>query len=464
MTVSRIEEIILSNLVGSDSFCRKVLPFLEDKYFSVRVENIVFKEIRDFFAKYNKLPNQQVLKIAIDDLGNLKQDDYDEAMTLISNLGPVEQNQQWLVERTEKFCRDQAIFIAITDSIAILDGKNTKFNKEAIPSLLQEALAVSFDNAIGHDYFEDADARYESYHLKQDKLPFDLDMFNRITNGGLPKKTLSCILAGTGVGKSLSLCHIAASTLKQGKNVLYITLEMAEEKLAERVDCNLLDVDINDLPRMSKDEFSSRLNKLKRETHGKIVFKEYPTSAGHVGHFRHALEELRVKKGFVPDLVIVDYINICCSQRYKNVATANSYFIVKAIAEELRGLAVEYNVPIITATQTTRTGFSNTDVEMGDTSESFGLPMTLDFMVAIIRTEELDAMGQLMVKQLKSRLGDINYYKKFCIGVDIKKFKLFDVDQPTKDLSGAGKTEPPDTPLYDRSKAAKTESFGLIFE
>ena len=449
---SRVEEVILSNLLANDDYCRKALPFLDEEFFSDKIEKIVFNDIKKFFNEYTKMPTQQILKIGMDDRKDLKQGEYDHAIKLIESLGEAEKNIQWLFERTEKFCKDQALYNAIMESISILDGKNNKFNKEAIPSILQEALAVSFDKTIGHDFFDDADRRYDFYHLKEERIAFGLDMFNKITKGGLPKKTLNVVLAGTNVGKSLFLCSHAADVLRMGKNVLYITLEMAEERIAERIDCNLMDITLDELYHMKKSDFTSRMQEVHAKAQGKLVIKEYPTSAAHAGHFKALLEELKLKKGFIPDLICIDYINICCSQRLKGNASANSYTIIKSIAEELRGLAVEYDVPILSATQTNRTGWQNTDVEMSDTSESAGLPMTVDFLFAMMRTEELDEMGQIMIKQLKSRYNDVNYYKRFVVGVDITKFKLHDVDQPTKDLSDTGREDKDDGPVFDKSK------------
>jgi len=444
----RVESTILSNLVNSEEFCRKVLPFLKTQYFLEKTDQVVFDDIYKFFSKYNKPPSQQILKIHLEDVDGLGQSAYDKASELIDTLNEVEPNKEWLLERTEKFCKDQSLYNAIMESISIMDGKNTKFNKEAIPNMLQEALAVSFDKTVGHDYFGDADSRYDFYHLKEDRIPFGLDIFNKITKGGLPKKTLNVIMASTNVGKSLFLCDAAAKAIKQGKNVLYITLEMAEERIAERIDCNLMGITLDDLYRIRKSEFSSRMNELQSKLHGQLVVKEYPTASAHAGNFKALLDELKTKKNFVPDLVCLDYINICASQRLRGNSMANSYTIVKTIAEELRGLAVEYDLPILSATQSNRGGAGNTDVELTDTSESFGLPMTVDWMVVLMRTEELDQMGQIMVKQLKSRYNDVNYYKRFVIGVDIAKFTLFDVDQPGNDLDDAGRTDENTPPMH----------------
>jgi replicative DNA helicase len=446
----RIEEVILENLLTNDEYARKTVPFIDETYFQDKIDKTVFSCIKQFYDQYNAAPTKAALKLAIDDSKSLRQQEYELANTLVDKLGQSDKNTQWLYDATENFCKDKAVYNAIMTSIGILDGGNTKYDKGAIPSILSEALAISFDKTIGHDYFEESARRYDYYHLKEDRVAFDLELFNKITKGGIPKKTLNIVLAGTNVGKSLFLCHHAASVLKQGKNALYITMEMAEERIAERIDCNLLDITVNDLYKTGKKEFTSKFEDLKAKTQGKLVVKEYPTSSASVQHFKSLLDELKLKKNFVPDIIYVDYINICCSARLKG--DSNSYFLIKAIAEELRGMAVEYDVPVFSATQTTRGGFDNTDVSLTDTSESFGLPATADFMFAMMRTEELDKMGQLIVKQLKSRYNDVNYYKRFVIGIDIQKFKLYDVEQSAQDdIVDKGKTDD-DIPLFDKSK------------
>jgi len=454
MSNERVESVIMEGLIGNEDYARKVLPFIEEDYFSERLDRLLFAEIKRFFTEHGKAPTKKILKLFLDDRKDLRQEELEMATEVVDGFSAPEPNTEWLSQRTEKFCKDKAIYNSIMTTIAIYDGKNTKFNREAIPTLLSEALSVSFDKSVGHNYFQDADSRFEFYHLKEDRIPFDLDMFNKITKGGLPKKTLSCLLAGTGVGKSLFMCHHAASMVRSGKNALYITLEMAEERIAERIDCNLMDVPIDQLVKMKKTDFESKIDGIKSKAHGQLVVKEYPTAGAHVGHFKSLLDELEMKQNFKPDIIYIDYINICISQRYKNAGNFNSYTIIKAIAEELRGLAVEYDVPVLTATQTTRSGSTDTDIDMTDTSESFGLPMTLDFFFAIIRTEELDALGQLMVKQLKNRFNDINYYKRFVIGINLPMFKLYDVDNPTADLSDAGKTDD-DVPVFDSSTFGK---------
>lgn len=450
----RVESTIFEGLIHDEEFARKALPFIQEEYFTERLDCMLFVEIKRFFSEHNKAPTKKILKLFFDDRKDLKQEELDMAIELIDGLGEPEPNKEWLIQRTEKFCKDKAVYNAIMKTISIYDGKNTKYNREAIPSLLSDALAVSFDKSIGHDYFTDADRRFDFYHLQEDRIPFDLEMFNKITKGGLPRKTLSCVLAGTGAGKSLFMCHHAASIIRSGRNALYITLEMAEERIAERIDCNLMDTPIDQLIRMGKKDFVSKIDEIKEKTHGRLVIKEYPTAGAHVGHFKALLDELEMKQNFKPDMIYVDYINICTSQRYKNAGNFNSYTIVKSIAEELRGLAVEYDVPILTATQTTRSGSTDTDVDMTDTSESFGLPMTLDFFFALMRTEELDELGQVMVKQLKNRFNDINYYKRFVVGIALPKFKFYDVDNATADLVDTGKTDD-DVPVFDKSGFGK---------
>ncbi len=455
----RIETIILSNLINDEEFCRKTLPFLKPEYFSERSDKVIFSDIESFFHKYNKLPTQQILKIHLDDRTDMKQSEFDKAVELVDTLVVKEPNASWLLERTEKFCKDQALYGAVLESISILDGKDTKYTKEAIPGLLQDALGISFDNSVGHDFFVDAERRYDQYHTKEDKLPFGLDIFNRITSGGLPKKTLSIVLASVNAGKSLFMCDCAAKALQQGKNVLFISLEMAEEKIAERVDCNLLEINIGDLPKVRKKDFIEGIQELKNKSYGKLVVKEYPTGGAHAGHFKSLIDELKTKKNFVPDFIIIDYLNICASQRIKN-GNSNSYSICKSISEEFRGLAVEYNVPVLTASQLTRSGMTSTDVQMTDVSESIGIVATCDFAINLMRTPELDEIGQVLIKQLKSRLGSVSYYTRFVVGINLDQFKLYDVDQPGANLSDAGKTD--DSPKgYVSSKTINVD--GLDF-
>lgn len=436
---NRIELTILRNLVHNEDYMRKVLPFVRQEYFVDNTDRNVFNLISEFIEKYNKVPTVEALEISLQNT-NASEVDYKQSLELIKLL-PVkeETNQEWLVDETEKFCKDKAVYNAIVRSIGILEGSDKKHSKDGIPSLLQEALGVCFDSSVGHDYFENADDRFDFYHRKESRIPFDLDLFNKITQGGLPNKTLNIALAGTGVGKSLFMCHVAASTLAQGKNVLYITLEMAEERIAERIDSNLLNIEIDQLKDLPKNTFESRLNKLSSKCHGKLIIKEYPTASAHVGHFKSLLNELFLKRSFKPEIIFIDYLNICASSRFKPGGGVNSYTYVKAIAEELRGLAVEFNLPIVSATQTTRSGYSNTDVELTDTSESFGLPATADFMFALISTEELEQLNQIMVKQLKNRYNDPTFHKRFMIGIDRAKMKLYDLEQSAqRDIIDSG--------------------------
>ena len=440
----RIEDVILCNLIHEQEYCRKVLPFIEDAYFDDHGERVLYSAIRDFFGKHNTTPTAQILKIELEGRSDLKQTEFDTLVDKLDEYKTREANQIWLLERTEKFCKDQAIYLSITESLSILEGRNTKFNREAIPSLLQNALSISFDKTVGHDYFDDASKRFEFYHLEEDRIPFDLDIFNKITRGGLPRKTLSCIMAGTNTGKSYFMCHHSAACLKAGYNVLYITLEMAEERIAERIDCNMMGVTVDQLSELDKTTFDSKISREKAKTQGKLVIKEYPTGGASVVQFESLLEELSMKKGFRPDIIMVDYLNICASFKYKS-NNYNSYFAIKAIAEELRGLAVKYNVAMITATQTNRSGMGEqTDMDLTEVSESAGTPMTMDFMVAMMRTEDLDEQGQIMFKQLKTRFNDINYYKRFVVASDISKFTLSDVEQPQKDFHDAGKVDSKD--------------------
>ena len=422
----RIEETILRNLIYNEQYYRKVVPFIKADYFQEYHEKIVFEEIADFAAKYDKVPTKEVLTINLQNRGDLTEETFKDSVQGINSLSDEWVDYDWLLDATEKWCQDRAIYLALMQSIKIADGGDKKFTKGAIPSILQDALAVSFDEHIGHDYIEQSSDRYEFYHRKEEKIPFDLEKFNFITKGGLPNKTLNIALAGTGVGKSLFMCHMAGSALTQGYNVLYITCEMAEEKIAERIDANLLNVNVKDIIDLPEVLFSSKVNEIAKKTRGKLIIKEYPTASAHAGHFKALLSDLALKKDFKPDIIFVDYLNICASVRYKG-AIVNSYTYVKAIAEELRGLAVESNVPIISATQTTRSGYGNSDPDLTDTSESFGLPATADFMFALISTEELEQQGRIMVKQLKNRYNDPTSSRKFMVGIDRSKMKLYDV-------------------------------------
>jgi len=440
MAIERIETTILRNLIFTEQFYRKVVPFLKADYFQEYNEKIIFEEISDFASKYDKVPTQEVLAINLQNRTDLTDEVFQESLSTVSNLSDEWVDYEWLCDSTEKWCKDRAIYLALMQSIKIADGGDKKLSRDAIPSILQEALAVSFDEHIGHDYIEQATDRYEFYHRKEEKIPFDLEKFNYITKGGLPNKTLNIALAGTGVGKSLFMCHMASSVLLQGRNVLYITMEMAEEKIAERIDANLLNVSIQDITELPEVLFTSKVNEIARKTQGKLIVKEYPTASAHAGHFKALLSDLSLKKDFKPDIIFIDYLNICASARYKG-AVVNSYTYVKAIAEELRGLAVESNLPIVSATQTTRAGFGSSDPDLTDTSESFGLPATADLMFALISTEELESQGRIMVKQLKNRYNDPTSNKKFMIGIDRSKMKLYDVADDASAISIEGDEE-----------------------
>jgi len=444
--MSNVEQVILRNVLTNESYMRKVLPFIKPEYFQ-GVYNQLFKEAGKFVAKYNKLPNLDAFKIEIDNSDKFNDDQYQAAMEILPNIFAAEtSDEKWLEDTTEKWCQDRAIHNAIMESISIIDGKHKSLTKNALPDLLSKALAVSFDTNIGHDYIENVNERYEFYHEDEERIPFDIQFFNDITKGGLPNKTLNIALAGTGVGKSLFMCHCAGNVLVQGKNVLYITMEMAEERIAERIDANLLNIPLDQLQNITKDMLTSKVDEIASRTNGKLIIKEYPTGSAHTGHFRALLNELKLKKNFVPDMIFIDYLNICASSRMKGMGGAiNSYTYIKAIAEELRGLAVEFDVPIVSATQTTRSGYSSSDPGLEDTSESFGLPATADLMFALVSSEELEALGQIMVKQLKNRYNDPNHKKRFAVGIDRSRMRLFDIDNPQENLID-------DTPPFDKSQ------------
>ena len=438
---NRIETTILSNLVYNEEYTRKVIPFLKEDYFQDGVEKIIFQTIWAYAEKYKSNPTIDALVIDVQDKA-LNEEQYKKSVDYLSEIEETPTDLDWLTDQTEKWCKDKAIYNAILNGIQIIDGKVKDQSPDALPGILSEALSVSFDKHVGHDYMEQSGDRYEFYHTKEEKIPFDLDFFNRITKGGLPNKTLNIALAGTGVGKSLFMCHVAASTLMQGKNVLYITLEMAEEKIAERIDANLMNITMDDMHDLPRHMYENRFEKIQKKTTGNLIVKEYPTASAHCGHFRALFNELALKKDFKPDLVFIDYINICASSRFRAGANVNSYTYIKAIAEEMRGLAVEFNLPIMSATQTTRTGFVSTDVGLEDTSESFGLPATADFMFALISSDELNELNQMLVKQLKNRYADPTMNKKFIVGVDRAKMKLYDVSQMAQeDLVDTGQEE-----------------------
>lgn len=451
----RIESTILKNLIYNEEYARKALPFLKDEYFSEKSDKTVYSLIDKFINKYNSLPSKEALGIEVSE-SPLREDEFKEVTHLLDEVTQTDGEYtelKWLLETTEKFCQDKAIYNAVVESIGILDNKNSSKDKGAIPEILSDALSVSFDPHIGHDYLDDSAERFDFYHRVEEKVPFDLDYFNRITKGGLPQKTLNICLAGTGVGKSLFMCHMAASSLSQNLNVLYITLEMAEERIAERIDANLLDITVEDLHQLPKHTYEKKIENLRKTTKGRLIIKEYPTASANVNHFRALLNELNLKRSFVPDIIFVDYLNICTSSRIKSGSNVNSYTFIKSIAEELRGMAVEHGVPLVSATQTTRSAFSSTDVGLEDTSESFGLPATADFMFAIISTEQMEELNQIMVKQLKNRYNDPTSNRKFVIGIDRGKMKLFDVDESEQDLIDSGQED--DTPVFDVSTGGK---------
>ena len=438
---NRIETTILSNLVYNEEYTRKVIPFLKEEYFQDGIEKVIFQTIWAYAEKYKSNPTLDALVIDVQDKA-LNEDQYKKSVDYLSEIEETPTDIDWLTDQTEQWCKDKAIYNAVLNGIQIIDGKVKDQTPDALPGILSEALSVSFDKHVGHDYMEQSADRYEYYHAKEEKIPFDLDFFNRITKGGLANKTLNIALAGTGVGKSLFMCHVAASTLMQGKNVLYITLEMAEEKIAERIDANLMNITMDDMHDLPRHMYENRFEKIQKKTSGNLIVKEYPTASAHCGHFRALFNELALKKDFKPDLVFIDYINICASSRFRAGANVNSYTYIKAIAEEMRGLAVEYNLPIMSATQTTRTGFVSTDVGLEDTSESFGLPATADFMFALISSDELNELNQMLVKQLKNRYADPTMNKKFILGVDRAKMKLYDVSQMAQeDLVDTGQNE-----------------------
>jgi replicative DNA helicase len=454
-----LEKKILKHLIFDENYTRKVLPFIKSEYFSNSSEKILFEQIELYVMKFNSMPTQEALEIEIETKVNLTDDQYKSCLGLIKEISTETDNSdtEWLIVNTESFCQEKAIYNGIMQSIQILDSKNTKdkLDKGAIPGILADALSVSFDHHVGHDFIDDADTRYEFYHRAEKRIPFDLDYFNRITKGGLPEKSLNIVLAGTGVGKSLFMCHCAAANLSIGKNVLYITLEMAEERIAERIDANLMNVEVDKLVALPKEAYMKKVERIREKTTGKLIIKEYPTASANVSHFKHLLNELKLKRQFIPDIIYIDYLNICASARMKMGNSVNSYTYIKAIAEELRGLAVEYRLPIVSATQTTRSGYSNTDVGLEDTSESFGLPATADLMFALISSEELQELNQIMVKQLKNRYNDPTTNKRFVIGVDRSKMKLYDAEQTAQ--SGLSDSGQDDGPVFDKSNFGKRD-------
>jgi len=452
----RIERTALKHLIHTETYARKALPFLKEEYFTDRLEKLIFREINNFYDKFNAPPTNETLAIELNARKDINDTEFQNITSTIAAFKKEDINVEWLIQTTEKFCKDRAIHNAIMDGIQILDGKDKTHTPEYLPELLSNALSVSFDEKIGHDYIPESTERYDFYHKKEERVEFDLDFMNRITRGGVPTKTLNIALAGTGVGKTLFMAHLAAANLLQGKNVLYITLEMAEERIAERIDSNLLNVAMSDLPELPKIMYQDKIKSLEEKTKGKLIIKEYPTASAHAGHFKVLINELAIKKSFKPDVIYIDYLNLCISSRLKAGSSVNSYTIVKSIAEELRGLAVEHDLPIFSATQTTRTGFGSTDIGLEDTSESFGLPATADFMFAIISTEELEKKNQFLIKQLKNRYNDPTINRKFMLGVDRSKMRIYDVEQAAQDdMVDANQQEEPEKSVFDNTETAK---------
>lgn len=425
-----LEQTILANLIHNEEYCRKVIPYIRESYFDDITTKKIFSTFSDYVDQYKEPPSVESLKIMLDGRKDLNEEMFKEVIQTVDELKiDKDTNQEWLVSETEKFCQDRDLINSVRKAIMIIDGKDKEMDKGSIPKLLSDSLGISFDTHIGHDYLDDFEDRYEFYHRKEERLPFDIDMLNKITKGGLPKKSLTVLLASTGVGKSLVMCHMAASAFMHGKNALYITAEMAEERIAERIDANLLNVTLDELSQLPRETFQKRVDRIKEKTPGRLVVKEYPTGTAHAGHFRHLLNELRLKRNFVPDIIFIDYLNICASSRIKGAASVNTYVLVKSIAEEIRGLAMEFNVPIVSATQANREGYGSGDMDLTNTSESIGLPQTVDAMFALISTEELEGMGQIMIKQLKNRWNDLSYYRRFVVGIDRSKMRLYDVEE-----------------------------------
>ena len=445
-----IEKTTLSHLIWNEDYSRKVIPFIKEEYFTDKNDKVIFQEILKFIQKYNKTPTTTSIAIEIDNRKDLSESQFKEIKETILSFEKEDVDINWLCDTTENWCKEKAIYNAIVDGISIIEGRDKNRKPDALPTLLTDALAVSFDNRVGHDYLKDSTERFDYYHKVEERIPFDLEFFNKITKGGLPQKTLNVALAGTGVGKSLFMCHMASNCLSQGKNVLYITLEMAEERIAERIDANLMNISIDDLHDLPKTMYQDKIEKVKKRASGTLIIKEYPTASAHSNHFRQLIQELAIKKTFKPDIIFIDYLNICASSRFRGGSNINSYTIIKAIAEELRGLAVENNLPIVTATQTTRSGFVSTDIGLEDTSESFGLPATADFMFALISTDELEELNQMAVKQLKNRYNDPTVNKRFVLGVDRAKMQLYDVEMKAQD-DIVDKNQEDDTPLFDKS-------------
>jgi len=446
-----MERTIISNLAYNEQYARKVVAYLKEEYFHDHAEKVVYKIISDYFLKYNSLPTKEVITVELDNL-SIPQQVFDTGMSIVQELHNENTDLDWLLENTESFCQDKAIYNTIMESISIIDGTDKQRDRGALPEMLQKALSVSFDTSIGHDFVENAEERFEFYNRVEERIPFDLELLNKITNGGLVKKSITVLLAGTGVGKSLFMCHMAAHNLMMGKNVLYITMEMSEERIAERIDANLMNIPINQIKELSQDSYGAKIKRIAKKTQGKLIIKEYPTGSAHSGHFRHLINELKTKKNFVPDIIYIDYLNLCSSFRAKSNNNINSYTMVKMITEELRGLAIEFNLPVVTATQVNRGGMGSSDIELTDVSESVGITHTADLMFALISTEELDDMEQVLIKQLKNRYNDLNYYRKFVIGIDKSKMRLYDVEQNAQDdIINAGSKDDETLSVFDKS-------------
>ena len=464
-----IEQTVLANLIFNEDYYRRVFPYIKSEYFDDVTQKKIFDTYSSYVEEFREPPSIEALRISIDKRKDLNEDAYKNVMNQVADLRrDPDTNLDWLVAETEKFCQDKDLFNAIRKAILVIDGEDSEMDKGSLPELLSNSLSISFDTSIGHDYLEDYEGRYDFYHKKEERLPFDIDLLNKVTKGGLPRKSMSVLLATTGGGKSLVKCHMAASYLMHGKNVLYITMEMAEERIAERIDANMMDCTLDELKELPRDVYEKRINRIQSKTTGKLVVKEYPTGSAHVGHFRHLLNELRMKRGFTPDVIFIDYLNICASARVKGAAAANSYTLVKSIAEEVRGLAMEYNAAVVTSSQFNRDGYGNSDVDLTNTSESMGITHTADCILGLISSEDLDNLGQLMIKQLKNRWGDLNYYRRFVVGIDRSKMKLYDLeDGAQKNISqdGPQSVTPPaqdDAPIFDKSSFGKSNKKGLF--
>ena len=460
-----IEQTILSNLVFNEEYFRKVFPYIKSEYFDDNSLKKVFDTYSEYAEQYKQPPSAEALKISLDNRKDMNEDLYQNVMSTVDSLKrDPDTSLDWLVKETEKFCQDKDLFNSIRKAILIIDGEDKDNDKGSIPTLLSDSLGISFDTSIGHDYIDDYESRYDFYHKKEERLPFDIDLLNKVTKGGLPRKSMTVLLATTGGGKSLVKCHAAASYLMTGKNVVYITMEMAEERIAERIDANMMDTTLDDLKVMPRDVYEKRINRIKSKSTGKLVIKEYPTGSAHAGHFRHLLNELKMKRGFTPDVVFIDYLNICASSRVKGAAAANSYTLVKSIAEEIRGLAMEFNCAIVTSSQFNRDGYGNSDVDLTNTSESMGITHTADCILGLITSEELDNLGQLMIKQLKNRWGDLSYYRRFVVGIERAKMQIYDLEDNAQNGIGQGQSvansQPRPSVSFDDGPAFDKTAFG----